>query len=129
MMADLYFTCEWIIRPAINYVRLVSVARETGCELAIAEANVVTSEKLVLMRFALRAASQDAFADFVEKAGDSTGLTGWQPSAADTFARAQVLDLSLLDTDLITRWMEGMHAYGLHNAGVLALQEKHNAND
>ena len=128
-MTDLYFTCEWIIWPAINYVRLFEVARETGCELAIVQANVVTPEKLVLMRFALRAESQAAFDAFVEKVGAATGLTDWQPATVDTFERAQILDFSLVDSDFVARWMDGMHAYGVHNAGLLAEKERHDAND
>ena len=128
-MTDLYFTCEWIIRPAVNYVRLVGIARETGCELAIAEANIVTAEKLVLIRFALRAASQTAFAEFAAKVDDFTGLTDWQPADADTYGRAQILDLALLDTEFIARWMDGMHAYGLHNAGILTMQEASDTHD
>ena len=61
--------------------------------------------------------------------GESIGLTDWQPASSETFAQAQVLDLPLLDSDFVARWMDGMHAYGLHNAGVLALREQENAKD
>jgi len=114
-VTDLYFACDWIIRPSVNYVRLVDVARELGCVLALAQANVVTADKFVLMRFALRAPSQAAFEAFVEKVGQPLGLNEWQPAAADYFEAAQPLDLHLLDAEFLTRWMEAMHAYGLHN--------------
>ena len=44
-MSALFFACEWVIRPAVNYVRLVGLAREMGCELAIAQANIVTPQQ------------------------------------------------------------------------------------
>ena len=121
-MSDLYFICDWLIRPAVNYVRLAGIARELGCELAIAAANIVTPEKFVLVRFALHAPSQAAFDAFVGKVGDSTGLTDWQPVSADDFEQAQILDLHLLDAEFLTRWMDGMHAYGLHNQQLFAQQ-------
>ena len=122
-MSDLYFTCDWLIRPAVNYVRLVGVARELGCELAIAAANIVTPEKFVLVRFALHVPSQAVFDEFVSKVGEPTGLTDWQPVSAGDFEQAQTLDLHLLDTEFITKWMDGMHAYGLHNQQLLEQQQ------
>lgn len=118
-MTDLYFSCMWIIRPAVNYVRLVGVARELGCELALAEAYIVTPERLVMTRFALHALSQSSFDQFIEKAGNSIGLTDWQPITAEDFQVAQPLDLHLLEPDFIGKWMDGMHAYGLHNQALL----------
>lgn len=119
MPNDLYFACDWIIHPAVNYVRLVGIAHELGCKLAVAQANVVTAEKFVLMRFALYAPSETAFEEFVAKVGQTVGLDAWQPAAADYFAQAQPLDLHLLDAEFLTRWMEAMHVYGLHNARLL----------
>jgi hypothetical protein len=121
-MSELYFTCDWIIRPAVNYVRLVGIARELGCELAIAQANTVTLERFVMMLFALRAPSQAAFGEFISKVGQV--MDQWQISDTHTFEHAQPFDLHLLDADFLTRWMEAMHAYGLHNAALLKQQEK-----
>ena len=114
-MSDLYFTCDWTIRPAVNYVRLVGIARELDCELAVIHANYVTPDRRVLMRFALRVPSQAAFDEFLEKVGHAIGLTGWQSSSSAVYELAQPLDLHLMDADLLTRWMDAMHAYGLHN--------------
>lgn len=122
-MPDLYFTCDWIIRPAVNYVRLVDVARDLGCELALVKAHIVTPDKLVLTCFVLRASSQAAFDEFVEKVGQSVGLTDWLATTADDFGRAQVLDLQLLDAAFIAKWMDGMHAYGIHNQHVQQEQD------
>ncbi len=115
MATDLYFGCDWVIRPAVNYVRLVGVAHECGCKLAVAQANMVTPEKFVLMRFALYAPSESAFTEFVDKVGQTVGLNDWHPVTADYFEHAQPLDLQLLDAEFLTRWMDAMHAYGLHN--------------
>ncbi len=114
-MSALYFACEWVIRPAVNYVRLVGLARELGCELAILQANIVTPDKRVLIRFALAAPDESAYKEFVSKVGATIGLDAWQPISAADFQAAQVLDLQLLDSDVLTKWLEGMHAYGLHN--------------
>ena len=124
-MTEHCYVCDWIIRPAVNYVRLEGVAREIGCELAILQANIVTPERFVLMRFALRAPSQAAFEDFVAKVGRTIGLDDWQPSSAEIFAQAQPLDLHLLDAEFLARWMDAMHAYGLHNAELKKQQEEH----
>ncbi len=121
-MPDLYFTCDWVIRPAVNYARLEGIAHETGCELAVIQANIVTPERLVLMRFVLHAPAQAAFDAFVDKVGASIGLEDWRPADAATFEQAQPLDLHLLDADFLSRWMDAMHAYGLHNQSVLQAQ-------
>jgi hypothetical protein len=118
-MADLYFTGDWMIRPSVNYARLVEIAYECGCALAIAQANIVTPDKFVWMRFALHAPTQDAFNNFAAKVGQAVGLDRWQTTTAESFERAQPFDLHLLDADFLTRWMEAMHAYGLHNAELL----------
>ncbi|MBZ0298329.1 MAG: hypothetical protein K8J31_01235 [Anaerolineae bacterium] len=123
-MADLYFSCDWIIRPAVNYVRLEGVANELGCTLAVAQANVVTPDKVVLMRFALRAPSQAAYDELLAKVGHAVGLDAWQPTTAAAFEQAQPLDLHLLEADFLTRWMEAMHAYGLHNQQLRAQKEE-----
>jgi hypothetical protein len=119
--SELYFTSDWIIRPAVNYVRLVGIARELGCELAIAQANIVTPERLVMMRFALRAPSQAVFNVFFRKVSEV--MDDWQPSDMQTFELAQPFDLHLLEADFLTRWMDAMHAYGLHNAALLKQQQ------
>jgi hypothetical protein len=120
-MSELYFTCDWVIRPAVNYVRLEEIAHECGCELAIAQANIVTPERLVMMRFALRAPSEAALTHFLARVAPI--MDRWQTSDAHTFAHAQPLDLHLLDADFLTRWMDAMHAYGLHNDALLKQQE------
>jgi hypothetical protein len=114
-MSVLYFACEWVIRPAVNYVRLVGLTHELGCQLAIAQANIVTPDKHVLIRFALAAPDQATYDEFIVKVGAAIGLNDWQPISAVDFQHAQPLDLHLLDSEIITRWMDGMHAYGLHN--------------
>jgi hypothetical protein len=114
-MTDLYFSCDWVIRPAVNYVRLLGLAHELGCALAVAQANVVTPDKFVLMRYALRAPSQQALDEFAAKVGKTVGLSDWQPADAEYFEHAQPLDLHLLDAEFLSRWMDAMHAYGLHN--------------
>ena len=119
IMTDLYFTCGWVIRPAVNYVRLVGIARELGCALAIAEAYAVTPERMVITRFALHAPTQASFDQFIDKVGGSIGLNDWQPTTAETFIKAQPLDLHLLDSDFIVKWIDGMHTYGLHNQALL----------
>lgn len=120
--SDLYFTCDWVIRPAVNYVRLVEIAREFGCELAIAQANVVTPERLVMMRFALHAPSEAALTHFLARVAPV--MDRWQTSDAHIFAHAQPFDLHLLDADFLAQWMDAMHAYGLHNAALLNQQEQ-----
>jgi hypothetical protein len=119
--SDLYFTCDWVIRPAVNYVRLAGIARELSCEIAVVQANIVTPERLVMMRWSLRVPSQAAFDEFITKVGQV--MDEWQTSDAHTFAHAQPLDLHLLDADFLTRWMDAMHAYGLHNAALIKQQE------
>jgi hypothetical protein len=123
-MSDLYLTFDWRIRPGVNYVRLVGLARELGCTLAIAQANIVTPQKTVLIRFALRVPSQVAFQDFLTKGAAAIGLDHWQTVDEAAFAQAQPLDLHLLDTDFLTRWMDAMHAYGRHNAALLKDNEQ-----
>jgi hypothetical protein len=118
-VSDLYFTGDWIIRPAVNYVRLAGLARELGCELSLVEGYHVTPDKLVLMRFALRAPALAAFEAFMDKTGPALGQINWQPSSAEIHSLAQPFDLHLLDTEFLTRWMDAMHAYGQHNAALL----------
>jgi hypothetical protein len=118
-MSALYFACEWVIRPAVNYVRLVGLAREMGCELAIAQANIVTPDKRVLIRFALATPDESTYTEFVTRVATTLGLDDWQPISAEAFQQAQTLDLQLLDTDVLTKWMDGMHAYGLHNQSLV----------
>lgn len=120
-MSEMYFTCDWIIRPAINYVRLAGMARERGCELAVAQAISVTPERLVMMRFALRVPSQAAFDELMGKVGPV--MNEWRSSDAAAFEQAQPFDLHLLDAEFLTRWMDAMHAYGLHNAEILRQQQ------
>jgi hypothetical protein len=115
-MSDLYLRCDWLIRPGVNYVRLVGIAQECGCHLALIEANAVTADKFVLMRFALHAPTQPAFDEFAARVADAIGLNDWQPMAAEEFATAQILDFRSLDTQFLTQWMDAMHAYGLYNA-------------
>jgi hypothetical protein len=123
-MSALYFACEWVIRPAVNYVRLVGLAHEMGCQLAILQANIVTPDKRVLIRFALLTPDEATYNEFVAKVGAAIGLDDWKPISAEDFQRAQPLDLHLLDSEIITRWIDGMHAYGLHNQSLA-----HNNND
>lgn len=123
-MSDLYFTCEWIIRPSVNYVRLVGIARELGCSLAIAEAYIVTPQRTVMTRFALHAPSQASFDQFIDKVGNSLGLNDWRPISAEDFQHTQPLDLHLLDSEFIMKWMDGMHAYGLHNQSLMGGDEE-----
>ena len=42
-------------------------------------------------------------------------MDDWQPISAQDWQQAQVLDLQLLDRDVLSKWLDGMHAYGLHN--------------
>jgi hypothetical protein len=113
-MSARYFACDWVIRPAVNYVRLAALAQEVDCELVLVEANAVTAEKFVLMRFALRAPSQQHFEIFRASAAD-IGLDDWQPCTGAYFAQGQPLDLRGLDAEFLQQWMAAMHAYGLHN--------------
>ena len=115
-MSELYRRCEWVIRPHVNYVQLGGIARELGCDLALRDASAVTEDRLVVMRFVLRAPSQAAFDDFLARVGQSIGLVDWQPAATEDFSTAQILDFRTLDTQFLTQWMEAMNAYGLYNA-------------
>src|SRR5690606_41377995 len=93
-MSELYFTCDWVIRPAVNYVRLEVIAHECGCELAIAQANIVTPERLVMMRFALCAPSEAALTHFLARVAPI--MDRWHTSDSKTFAPALLIDLHTL---------------------------------
>jgi len=114
MSDDLYLACDWRIRPGVNYLRLAALAQEADCKLVLVEANVVTAEKYVIMRFAVHAASKTSFESFREAVAE-IGLTDWQLCTGAYFGQGQPLDFHGMDTAFLQQWMAAMHAYGLHN--------------
>lgn len=114
----LYYACGWVIRPDIDYERLMHLAADSECELVAVPPIQISHQGYAVQTFALRTPTEAHLVEFIQVAGAEMGLTHWYGVTENYFERGQTLILHVLPPEIRDQWLAGMRAYGLHNQEV-----------
>jgi hypothetical protein len=114
----LYFACGWIIRPDVDYDLMRQYAEEAPAELVAINPIYRSQQGYMVQTFAVRVPSEEALVKFIEKAGETFGLTHWYGVTEDYFERGTHFDLQRVLPYFREQWLSGMQTYGEYNRNV-----------